>query len=182
MINLLPDSDKKELRAARTNLLLFRYNLMLVGVAVFLGMAVGFTYYTLNAAQMNAQKIITDNIKKESDYAQVRTDAAAFSSQLAEAKTILDGQLSYSKAILIIAPLIPAGAALNELALDESTPGKPLILLVRVNGEDEAGKVRDNFKKSSYFSSVTTGRISTGVTGYPYTMELTVVMKKEAFR
>ena len=48
MINLLPPEEKRQLRAARTNTLLLRYNLSLVGAVVFLGLAIGVTYVYLS--------------------------------------------------------------------------------------------------------------------------------------
>jgi hypothetical protein len=182
MINLLPEKDKKEIRAARSNLLLLRYNILLLIVTVFLGLAIGFTYYTLMSMQSLAEATIEDNTRKEGDYTQVKSEAAAFRSQLSEAKTVLGSQISYSKVILSISHLIPPGAVLTGLKLDGTIVSAPLVLDVKVRGEDEAATVRNNFRKSPFFSGVTTGKITRGDPAYPYIIELTVTVQKGALR
>src|SRR6266542_973858 len=112
MINLLPQEEKKQFRAARTNTLLIRYNIALIGAMAFLGIAMAVVYIYLGNAKANSEQIITDNKAKASGYAAVESQANIFRSNLAIAKQILGNEVTYSKVILAIANLLPAGTTL----------------------------------------------------------------------
>lgn len=181
MINLLPPDDKKQVRAARSNVLLLRYNFLLIGIIVFLGLAIAFTYYYLSMSLDAANQTIANNAQKETSYSTTKTEAEKFRAQLSESKAVFDGQISYSAALINIAHLIPDGAVISTLELGETSFSTPLILNVNVKGKFQAATVRDNFKNSPLFSNVTIGTVKKGtVTGYPYSIEVTVNMTKEA--
>lgn len=180
MINLLPADDKKQLRAARTNVLLLRYNLMIVFALVFLGLAIGFAYFYLMSSAKAAESTLADNTAKEGTYREVKTEAEVFRSELSNAKSIFDNQISYTTAIVNIAKLLPDGTALDKLSLDETSFTTPLVLTVNITNEQAAAQLIKNFQKSPLFSNVTKGKISIGSGAYPYVMDLSVMMSKEA--
>ena len=180
MINLLPPDDKKQIQAARVNVLLLRYNMILGFGIIFLALAIGVAYFFLMTSKQAAETTITDNAQKEGSYAEVKTQAENFRTQLSTAKSILDGQINYAKAALVIAKLLPEGTALNSLKLDETSFTTPLLLTVNIHDEAAAAQLLKNFKSSPLFSNVTKGKISVGQGNYPYIMELTVTMSKEA--
>jgi hypothetical protein len=180
MINLLPTQEKREIRAARINVLLVRYNLIILLAIAFLFGAMGYSYYYLTNAQQSATEAINENAQKEGTYATVKTEADSFRAELSNAKSILDGQTSYAKAALNIARLLPEGTALNDLKLNEQSFGTPLILTVNVANEQAASQLIKNFKESPFFTGVTKNKISVGSGSYPYIMEISVTMSKEA--
>ncbi|MDB5165687.1 MAG: Fimbrial assembly family protein [Candidatus Saccharibacteria bacterium] len=180
MINLLPGEHKKQIRAARTNVLLVRYNLLIIFSVAFIAGAIGFSFLYLASARQVATDAIEGNVNKEGSYAAVKTEADSFRGELANAKVILDGQTSYAKAALNIAKLLPPGTALGELKLDQQSFVAPLILSVNVTNEQAASQLIKNFKESPYFSAVTKNKISIGTGAYPYTMEISVMMNKAA--
>jgi len=180
MINLLPAQEKREIRAARINVVLVRYNLIILLTTAFLFAALGYAYLFLSNAQQAATNSINENAQKEGSYATVKAEADSFRAELANAKSILDGQTSYAKAALNIAKLLPEGTALNELKLNEQSFSTPLILTVNVANEQAASQLIKNFKESPFFTGVTKNKISVGTGEYPYIMEITVTMSKEA--
>ncbi len=180
MINLLPEEQKRQIKAARSNVLLIRYNLMLLGVLVFLGLALAISYYFLISAKTTAETTIKDNSAKESTYAQVKVEADQFRVKLGDANTVLNGQLRYSKAALAIGHLIPNGAALENLKLDASSFNTPTTFTFDVSGETAAANLIQNFNSSPLFSGVTKGKISKGSGSYPYTIDLTMIINREA--
>lgn len=182
MINLLPPDDKKQIRAARVNVLLLRYNTMLGFGIVFLALALAVAYFFLMTSKQAAETTIADNARKEGSYAEVKTQAETFRTQLSSSKSILDGQISYAKAALAIAKLLPEGTALSSLKLDETSFTTPLLLTVKLSNEAAAAQLMKNFQGSSLFSNITKGKISVGQGAFPYIMELTVTMSKEAAR
>lgn len=183
MINLLPQDERRQLYAARTNTLLIRYNIALVASVVFLGLAVAVVYFYLTTAMAVSQQTITDNESKATGYAAVQSQAEIFRSNLSIAKQILDGEVAYTNVAIAIAALMPPGTVLDKLNLDSSTFGTPTTLTAQAKNYDNAIALKDAFQKSPLFSDVNFQSITAnegGLAGYPYTVNLNVTIKKEA--
>jgi hypothetical protein len=180
MINLLPTEHKKQIRAARVNVVLVRYNVIFLATVVFLASATGFAYFFLVNSKQLAENTIAENASKEGSYAEIKTKADAFKAELASAKSILDSQTSYAKAALVISSLLPEGTSIDKLELNEKSFASPLLLTVNIRDEQAAAQLLKSFTSSPLFSNVTKGKISIGTDQYPYTMELTVTMSKAA--
>src|SRR4051794_38626974 len=100
MINLLPPEEKRQLQAARSNTLLIRYNVLLLGVVAFMGISIAVTYVFLATTQQEAPQTIAENNAKVAQYAPVKSQAETFRQHLATAKQILDNEVTYSKVVL----------------------------------------------------------------------------------
>jgi Tfp pilus assembly protein PilN len=182
MINLLPQEEKRQLRAARSNNLLIRYNILLLCVVAFMGLAVAVTYVYLNSTQQRAEQIIQENTVKATQYVSVQTQASLFRQHLATAKQILDNEVTYSKVVLDISKLIPSGVVLENLALDSQTFGTETTLVAMAKNYSSALALKDSFSKSSLFSDVHFQSITSGGsdTNYPVTVNLNITIKKDA--
>ena len=181
MINLLPPETKRELRAARSNTLLVRYNLFLVGAMVFMVIAIGIVYVYLSNTKAAAEQVIAENKAKVADYVTVETQAKEFRTNLQTAKQILDQEVNYSKVVLEFASVMPAGTILETLTLDSATFGTPITLNAKAKNYESALALKDSFQKSDLFTDVHFQSISGSVdTGYPISVSLNVTIKKEA--
>jgi Tfp pilus assembly protein PilN len=181
MINLLPPEEKRQLKAARTNTLLIRYNVFLLSAVVFLGIAVGITYVYLTNTKGSAELLISENKAKVSDYAVVESEAQQFRSNLTTAKQILDSEVTYTKVMLAIAALLPNGTVLDKLSLDAQTFGTPTALSAQAKSYDTALKLKEAFQNSPLFSDVNFQSIvSSTNSAYPLTVNLNVTIKKDA--
>jgi Tfp pilus assembly protein PilN len=181
MINLLPQEEKRQLQAARSNTLLIRYNILLLGVVAFMGIAIAVTYVFLNSAQQRAQQTIQENNAKATQYASIQSQAQLFRQHLATAKQILDNEVTYSKVVLDISKLIPSGVVLENLALDSQTFGTETTLVAMAKNYSSALALKDSFGSSSLFSDVHFQSITAGGsdTTYPVTVNLNITIKKE---
>jgi Tfp pilus assembly protein PilN len=182
MINLLPPEEKRQLHAARSNTLLIRYNILLLGVVAFMGVAIAVTYVYLNTTQQAAKQTITENDAKVTQYAPVQAQAEQFRQHLTTAKQILDNEITYSKAVTAIAKLIPSGVILENLSLDAQTFGTETALVAQAKDYDSALALKDSFQKSSLLSDVHFNSITSGGTdtSYPVTVNLSITIKKDA--
>lgn len=181
MINLLPPETKRELRAARSNTLLVRYNLFLVGALVFMMIAIGIVYVYLSNTKAGAEQVIAENKAKVADYVTVETQAKEFRTNLQTAKQILDQEVNYSKVVLEFASLMPAGTILETLTLDSATFGTPITLNAKAKNYESALALKDSFQKSALFTNVHFQSISGGTDpGYAVSVSLNVTIKKEA--
>lgn len=183
MINLLPTNDRRQLQAARTNSLLIRYNILMIAIIVFLGLAIGVTYFYLNTVKANAQSVIDGNRARVSSYAAVQQQANQFRANLSTAKQILSHEVTYSDVVLEIAGLLPSGVVLQNLSLDAATFGTPVILTANTTSYATATQLKNAFQTSPLFSDVhfTTITAAGGdqtTAAYPVTVNLSVTIKK----
>jgi Tfp pilus assembly protein PilN len=182
MINLLPKEEKRQLHAARSNTLLIRYNIFLLGVVAFMGIAIAITYVYLNTTKQKAEQTVQANDSKVTQYSSVQAQATLFRQHLATAKQILDNEVTYSRVVVDIARLIPSGVVLENLALDSQTFGTETTLVALAKNYDSALALKDSFGKSSLFSDVHFQSITSGGTdtSYPVTVNLNITIKKDA--
>lgn len=180
MINLLPPDEKKQLRAARANILLLRYNALTLLAIAFLAGALSVVYLFLSTQLQTAEATIKHNSEREGAYQSIKRDAEAFRNELVDAKRVLNSQVSYSQATVRLSSLLPAGASLKDsLELNESTFSGPITLNVKIKEESVAASLLESFRSSPYVSSVTRNKISIGDATYPYLVEMTVSLKRE---
>lgn len=183
MINLLPPETKSQIKAARANRLLLRYNIILLSAIGFLLAAAGLVYVYLVSAKSSAETAIQDNLAQVSNYSVIESDASSFRQNLSSAKQILDNDVTYSKVILEIASVLPSGVVLDTLSLDSATFGTPTTLNARVRNYDTVLRLKDALQASSLFSDVSIQTISTGGEGsYPLNASLSVTIRKDAAR
>lgn len=180
MINLLPSHRQKDLRAARTNTILVRYNVVMLIASVFMAIAISIVYVFLISIRTSAENAIADNQTREQSYAEVKSQAQAFNQELADAKTILDSEVSYSKALVEYAKLFPEGTAVNAITLSEATFGAPIEETVRITGEEAAQALIQSMTSSPFVSGFERKSIAiTDDNTYPYTMTISFTLSKE---
>jgi hypothetical protein len=154
MINLLPPETKKQIRAARVNVILINYCLLATFTALLLGavFAVGFW------ADMNSRQL-AEQAKKESDeatasYADTRKQAEEFARDLNIAKNILSSEVSFGKLILDIAGYVPRGVILSNLSLGTTTTKGPIDITGRADSYDGAVALKNSLENSPVFEKV----------------------------
>jgi Tfp pilus assembly protein PilN len=188
MINLLPDTNKHEIRAARTNILLMRYIvIMFVAIVVLAGLLIG-AYIVLNNARNDAQVKVNENEQRVADYKNVKAKADAFRTDLTTAKSILNSDVSYTKLIYRIASITPPNVVLDSLNLDPKTFGSSATMSASAKTFADATKLKDAFIRSDdIFTNVQLQTIKTGDSAtigdeYPVKVVLSVVINKDALR
>lgn len=182
MINLLPNEQKRQIRAARSNVLLIRYNFAMVFVIVFLAGAISITSFILTSEKNTAEKSITANQAKIAGFNTIQSEATQFRTSLSKAKGLLDTSIPYAKIITETANLLPSGTALSTFQLDGNSFGKPMVLNIKVKNEDQALALRGAFQSSTLYSNVSYGKLTTSSDSdsgaYPFTIELNVTLNK----
>ncbi len=184
MINLLPDTAKREIRAARTNVRLVKYIVVLVAGVGFLGLVSFGVYTILMGTKASADTIIQTNQSKTSAYASTETEAQSLKASLANAKSILDNEVQYSKVITGIAALMPSGTVLDTLNLSSTTFGTPTTLTIHAKSTDAALSVKDKFQASPLFSNISFVSLSNSAQGqtgaYPVTAVMSLTINRSA--
>lgn len=181
MINLLPNTRKEEIRAARVNVILVRYTFILLLAAGFI-FAVLYTSYTvLQATKANAETLIASNDTKAGVYSSTKEQVEQLSNQLSSAKGILDQEVRYSKLLVSIGQLMPDGTILDSLPIDTALiGGSPVQIKAYAKQSSDAITLQDRFKSSSLFSNIDIQATneSGGIDGYPVVITMTVTFNR----
>ena len=171
MINLLPQEQQKEIRAARSNTLLLRYLILLVGALAFLLGALGITYVSLTTAARQADEVREQNEQAAIGYSDTQAAANALRSELSTAKSLFENEIHYSKVLLRLSALLPEGTSLQSFSVDTATFSQPVTLPVHVASEQQARQLYANFTQSPYITNASMTRVSTS-SGAGYIVEL----------
>ncbi len=154
MINLLPDDVKKDIGAARMNVILLRYNLFaLMAAGILVGMCVMFFVF-LNFSQSSAVASSDENQAKVAQLNEVVTQANAYKQDLATAKQVFDQSINFSEIVFAIAKLVPKGVVLSDISLETSQFDSPITFSAYATDYDEATQLKENFQESSLFTDV----------------------------
>jgi Tfp pilus assembly protein PilN len=181
MINLLPPEERRQLVASRTNSLLLRYNVAMIGVLAFVGLALGVTFVYLSNTQATAEKQVAESKNRVANYKDVQQQETTFKSNLSTAKQILDKEIVYTKAILTLAKMLPKGVVLQSLDLDAQTFGTQTVLTFQAKSVDDTLELKRIFQESDLFTNAHFQDIdASGGTGeYPVTVNMNVTISKD---
>jgi len=180
MINLLPPLQQKELRAARSNTLLLRYNLILAGIVAIIVLAVFGVSFYLNSSKTSAEKTTQDNNTRVADFNSVKEQADDFRNNLRIGKEILGNEINYTDYILALAALMPSGTVLQSLNLDQATFGTETTLNARAKTYQNALELKNSLEKSALFKNVHFQSITDSEDPqYPVGVTLAVTFQKE---
>ena len=188
MINLLPDTHKSEIRAARMNVLLIRYIAILSVAMIVLSGIITAAYVVLETRKASAQSLLDTNNARAQQYSSIRTEADLLRTSLSNAKSILDQKVSYSKLIYEIAGSLPEGVVLDTLDLDSASFGSSMTVNASAKTFESASKVQNQLAANSVvFSDVKLLSLESGATDgssgqYPIKVSVSVVINKVALQ
>lgn len=182
MINLIPYDKKRQIRAARANIILIKCIAFMFFAVLFLAIACSATYMYLKNAKDNAEKqASTSNIAKNDASSSVLSEASIINTDLITANNIINQQIIYSNIITEIAKNLPAGVVLDSLTLNNSSIGTPISLTLYATTANKGQEIKDNFNKITLFSGLnikSVNPVSSGPSGYPFVIDLTLIINK----
>lgn len=186
MINLMPTDEKRQLSAARINTILVRYMIVVVLAGLFAGLVLAGSLFLLTQTRDSAKSLIEANDTKASAYSSTQAELSALSTNLTDAKSVLDQQTSYAKTLRRIGEVMPAGTVLDSLNLSANSlsEGAPMTLKIYAKDNQSAVAARSQFESSSFFSSVSLDSVSEtgGINDYPASATLTLTLNRTIAR
>ncbi|HET8690190.1 MAG TPA: hypothetical protein VFL81_02035 [Candidatus Saccharimonadales bacterium] len=193
MINLLSSEHKRNLRAARVNVVLRRYVNLILLVAIIAALIFAAGYLLTRRERSQAAAAISENQSQIAQYDKVRHQAEQFETNLKSARVILSGQVTFSQLIVDIAKTLPAGTVLESLHIEtQDIGGKPITLSARtVDSAVTPLKLKSALEASPLFSNVSIISIKrdtnldnqtqpTSQSAYPVSVSLSVSLTKTA--
>lgn len=185
MLNLLPKTEKKQLQAARANLILLRYTFVLLLAFGFSLSILAGSYFLLTMTKTSAEQLIEANDTKATAFADTQAEISQLSNNLSSARTLLDQQAAYSKALILIGKALPSGAVIEELELEAANfNGTPVAVTVHATSSDVATQIRQRFASTAGLTNVNLASVSEddAIEGYPVSAEMTFTISREAVR
>lgn len=182
MINILNPDQKRQIRAARVNVLLVRYAVMLISLAILIGAIYGIGFWVVGNEKKAVEGKLASQSAESKAYEAVEKEAETFRQNLNIAKTILDKEISYSTFLTTLASDLPTGAVLVNLSIggpasNAAAAQAGLTLDTRANSYVKVLELKNSLEQSELFENVSIVSASrpddiTNLTGlearYPY--------------
>lgn len=166
MINLLPDETKRNYRAARLNVILRRYVIVLIWALLFMGASFGVGYFVTTQDREVAQQELDRFRQEASKYEKVKKDSADFAKNLATTKSILSSEIIFSELIVDISKTLPKGAILSNLTIGAENLGDDITLSARtVDANETPLRLKQSLEESPLFEKVSIMNITTPAPG-----------------
>lgn len=147
MINLLPQNNLRQLKAARQNTILARYFILSLVTLAAVVLIFGVTFVFLKAAEHNGNATAEENERQLASYQDVKKAATEYEANLKTAKLLLDKNIPYTNALLNIAAAIPENTILQSLNLSPESVKTPVTLSARAASYEDGIRLRDSLSK-----------------------------------
>src|SRR5690606_25576211 len=128
MINLLSPDDKRQLHAARMNVLLRRYTILIAFTLLAVAGIFGAGLFIAFRERLVAEQDLHADQQQTMQYQEVREEAEGFERNLNIADRILADEITYSTLLTDIAKALPQNAVLSNLTLNPDVLGNPTTL------------------------------------------------------
>lgn len=187
MINLLPDDTKRDIEAARTNVLLFRYNLLIITGLAGLALICGAFYVVLSMNESSSVTKSNDNSSRAAAYSDVQKAANEYKQNLTVASQILNNSVNYTSVVFAITKLLPQGVVLDSINLKAADFGQQTTFSAHAKSYAQATQLKENFQKSDiftnvYFQNITEAADAQTGGAYPFAVELSAKLNKTAMQ
>lgn len=171
MINLLPYDIKKQTQAARMNVILLKYILVMILAAAFLALSIMTTYFIIESSKPSQTQSQTAN--KDSATNKYKTD-------LTIAKIVLDQRVSYSTILTNLGAAMPEGAIITSINLSDSTMGVPVSLVIKAKSADIEPQLKANLQSSNFsgYQLTSSGTDPDGSSVYPVIFNVNLTFNK----
>lgn len=176
MINLLSNEDKRELRAARRNIVLLNYVLTLLMLAVLVASTYAIGYFLLHQQEQASRQKLTEFVPQKSEYKDTIDRANAYSKDLSIAKSILQNEFFYSDFMTLIAKTLPANTVMTSLDISASEVTKPVTIEVSTKSYQDFVAIKNALQNSKFFQGtkiLTVDFVPEASYSYTGTMETT---------
>lgn len=156
MINLISPEQKRDIRAARINVILLEYAGMLLMLAAMVGLIYGLGFWLVTQDKQAVNEKLKAQSAQAKTFTSVEKEAEAFRQNLAIAKQILSKETSYSTFLTTLAADMPTGTVLTSFSIGGpvATPTKGMTLDARASSYAKVLELKNRLEQSSLFQDV----------------------------
>ncbi len=182
MINLLSTESKKELKAARRNVVLRKYVFTTLFLVLVIAGSYAVGYGIMHSQETSYKQQIAEYAPQKASYSETLKQATEYNKNLAIAKSILGSELSYSSFTTLIAQTMPKQVILVGLNITTKDLAKPVEIFFAAKSYSDVLATKEAFEKSPYFSQVqirSTNKLPQGA--YPQQFTVILTFDRAAF-
>ncbi|MEI6228820.1 MAG: PilN domain-containing protein [Candidatus Saccharibacteria bacterium] len=150
MINLLPNNEKDEIQAARTNIVLVNFIIFLSITAVFLAIACFAIYNLLGDMQKTAES----SIKNKTAQMSADNSSEDIGRTIATAESIFKRKMLYGNILIELGSKLPYGVVVDKLSLDNASVNETIKIELRAKSSSVAPELIANLKDSKLFYDI----------------------------
>lgn len=185
MINLLNPTQKRRLKAGWRNTIWLRYTLLIMASFIAINTVFGFTALYIYGQENIYKEALSDNASlRGSDYKSKKEQAISFRSNLAIAKTILDGETNYSSIIFDIASTVPSNCILESLTLNNQSFGSPQSFSFKCKSQTDSLRLKSALQSETDLfkdvNIVSTNQTAEGADPYKTSVTMSAILLKPA--
>ncbi len=188
MINLLPEETKKDIRAARLNIVLVQYAVALLLLALLVTAVYAVGFWLVYTEKVTIDKRIEAQSQQTKEFEQLKKSADAFRSDLKIAKTILTGGTVYSDFLISLGQQMPSETIISSLALNEASSSKEITFQARTASYPKALELKSALEATPLFENVSIDDVTrppqlSGLGGisakYPFEVSLRATVSRQ---
>ena len=162
MINLLPQSNLRELRAARHNSVLLSYTIAAAIIAVIILFVYVTMFVLMRSTENTNTELSTQSQRKIAQLRAVETETKAYSANLKLAKSLFASRASYTSALHNLAQALPKGVVVQSLDLNPETIGQPTTLAFLATSTPVALEIKQSLEDAGLASDITISSLAEG--------------------
>jgi len=117
VINLIDPARKRDIAAARANVRLLQYCVMIVSLAGLITLIYGAGFWLIHQDEQTVRQRLDEQSSQSAQYVEVEREAEAFRKNLTIAKRILGVETTYSTFLTTLGGDMPDGAVLTNLTI-----------------------------------------------------------------
>jgi len=180
MINLLPNNDKQNIRAARMNVLLIRFVVIQIFSVAFLVIIFVIFYVVLNQIRTSAESMSVQTQNNQAGVVSQQYQSTI--NKLNSATTLLSSGLAYSKTLTELGSLTPTGVMLEPITINPDLYDKLIDLKGRAKDNSVVSQFSTNLEAAKNFCSEvklkSTTSTGSGKDEYPVEFVISLKIKK----
>jgi Tfp pilus assembly protein PilN len=154
MINIISPDQKRLIRAARINVVLVRYAIMLISLALIIGMIYSVGFWLVHNEEAAIKEKLASQSQQSKAYDDVEKKAQDFRKNLSVAKSILSKETSYSTFLTTLASSLPDGTIIVNLSLGGATTQQGLNIDSRAASYAKILELKSSLEASELFENV----------------------------
>lgn len=186
MINLLPPTNLRELRAGRHNSVLLSYTIaaaVIVGVIIFVYLSM---FVLLRSTESTNTELSDTSRQKIAQLKTVEQQTKTYTANLKLAKSLFNNRASYTKALHAVAVALPAGTVAQSLDLNPETIGQPTSLTFLAKSTEQALAIKQQLESSQVATAITIASLTEnnsegGDAAYPVSLTLNLTLNPSIF-
>lgn len=179
MINLLPQENRKHLKASQLNTVLLKYVFFFASTLIALTVSIGFIYLNLFYTKISIDKNLEDARGRAQTIAKSKQEASELQTQIQNIDKIYNQQIHYSKVLTALAQQLPDDVIIDAFHIGSNAFSKPQTIQIHAQNHDKVIETKRALEKATFIAGVAINNVNTDQKNNVVSGTLTVSFNKQ---